>query len=101
MEFNLDTFVDKILEEQEIVGISEEVYAQLKQDLLGRTEDMINAEILRHMPEDALPEFEKILETGTDDDVQTFCASKIPNLDTVVAEALIQVRALYLTKTEG
>ncbi len=101
MEFNLDTFVDKILEEQEIVGVSEEVYAQLKQDLLARTEDMINAEILRHMPEDALAEFEKILETGTDDEVQAFCASKIANLDTVVAEALIQVRALYLTKTEG
>jgi hypothetical protein len=101
MEYSLDSFIDRLLVENGIEGLSDEVMEQLKSDLKERAEDMINAEILANMPESALSEFENKLDKGTDEEVQAFCRTHIENFDEVVAGGLIKLKKAYLTNIAG
>jgi hypothetical protein len=99
MEYTIDSFVESLLIKKGVTGLSDEVFAQMKEDLIERAEDMINAEILANMPENCLEEFDKLLDEGDSDKIQIFCAEKIPNLDEVTAGALINLHKLYLASS--
>lgn len=96
MEYSIDSFVDQLLIEKGVTDLPVEVMEQMRNDLKDRAEDVINAEILAHMPEDALSEFEKKLDSGTDEEIQTFCRIHIEGLDGVVAQGLIKLKKSYL-----
>lgn len=96
MEYTLIAFVDKLLEEKGVSGLPTEVMDQLRNDLITRAENIINAEIFAHMPKEALEEFEKILDTEDEDTIRIFCSKHIPNMDEVVAGALMKLKNIYL-----
>ncbi len=50
--------------------------------------DRINESILRNIDDDKLPEFEQILEEGSEEKVKAFIKEHIPNLAYVVTKAL-------------
>ncbi len=96
MDVSIEQFVERLIQEKGIGDVPDAVLQQLKADLQERAEDMINAEILAHMPPEALSTFEEMLDTSTDEDVQAFCREKIPNLDAVIGQALLSLQQLYV-----
>ncbi len=96
-QHDLETFVEKLISEKaEFKDLEPEILEQVKADLLGRIEDRIKAAIVSNIPEDLLPEFEKIAESGTDEEVQSFCEKTIPNLPQIIASELVVFKQSYL-----
>lgn len=95
---DLHSFIDKLVsEKREFEGLEPEVIKQIKSDLLERLEDRINALIVNNIPEDKISEFEKISGSGTDEEVQSFCAENIPELEQLIASELIVFKQTYLS----
>lgn len=92
----LDQFVDKLLEEAKLPDLAPEVIAQMKSDLLSRVEDRINAALISHMDAEQMKQFDQLLEANSDSEVQQFLKDAIPDLETVIATALISFRSTYL-----
>lgn len=96
---NLETFVDKLLEEKkEFKDLDPETINQIKSDLLGRVENRINATIVSNLPAGKIDEFNKLLESEkSDQEVQTFAEKNIPDLAQLIATELIVFRQTYLS----
>ena len=92
----LEEFIDKLVEEKGLLGLDGDVLNQVKEDLLDRLEDRINAAILENMPEGKMKEFDALLDGANEKEIQEFCSDNIENLDDVIAEALIRFREAYL-----
>ena len=97
MEQVLEQFVSRLVEEKGFPELEPEVLQQIKADLGERAENRIHAAILEHMPEGRLEEFEKKLDMGNAEEVQTFCRENVPDFDEVVAGALMDFRRVYLS----
>lgn len=95
-QLNIDQFVDRLVEEKGFEGVESEVLEQIKKDLKVRVENRINASILEHMPSERLEELEKLLDDGSQEKIQAFCEKHIPDLPSVIANALIGFRQIYL-----
>ena len=89
-------FVDKLLEEKGTDGLDPDVVAQMKQDLLARVEDTVNASVLELLPPEKLPELNDLLDKGTDQEVSDFYNANIPNFPEELARVLFGFRSLYL-----
>src|SRR3989338_1547769 len=70
MEQILEQYVDRLIEEKGLPVMDAEELAQINSDLSDRLEDRFNASILEHMPSHKLEEFEKILDTGSAEEIQ-------------------------------
>jgi uncharacterized membrane protein YheB (UPF0754 family) len=92
----LKVFVSRLLEEKQIKDVEPEILEQLKADLMDRVEDRINMVILKNLPEESLGQFEKLLETDNEGEVQAFCQQQIPNLQELIAAELLAFRKTYL-----
>jgi hypothetical protein len=97
MQDILNQFVDKLVEEKRLLGLDPEVLKQVKADLGDRLENRVNAALLDNMPPEKVQEFEKMIDSdASDKEVQEFCRSNIPDLDSVVAGALMEFKRVYL-----
>lgn len=97
MNYDINTFVDELIEAKNLVGIDGQVLDQMKKDLLDRVENRINAVIATNMPESAQDEFEKLVDSdSSDEEVTKFCSEKIPNLTELISTDLVQFRSVYL-----
>ena len=72
---------------------------QLRDDLVVRVENITNSLVLENMPKDKMDDFEKILDSGNEKDVQEFCKLNIPNMEELVSTGLLKLRSLYLSDT--
>ena len=93
---SIELFINRLVEEKKFKDLTPEVTDQIKEDLRKRVEDRVNAAILNNLPEDKLAEFEKLVEKGDLEEVQTFCSKNIPELDQVIAAALLEFRKIYI-----
>lgn len=93
---SLDVFVDRLIEEKELIGLDTEVLAQVKTDLLDRVEDRVNATIVEHIPVDKLDYFEQLVNRSDQKEIQSFCHRNIPGLDEIIAKELVDFRNTYL-----
>ncbi len=92
----LDQFVDRLLQEKKLADSDPEVMAQLHEDLASRVESHINAAILSQMPPEHLEEFTNVLDVGDGDKIWEFCKKHVSDVDSVVAQALLDFRNNYL-----
>lgn len=93
---SLDQFMDKLLQEKQLPELSPEVMAEMKSDLMSRVEDRINAQLIASMNPDQLAAFTNLLEEDNDQKTQEYLKSNIPDLENVVATALLNFRNTYL-----
>ena len=89
-------FVKKLIEEKKYENIDPEVMEQIEADLVDRVEDRINATILERMPKEKMPEFEMLLNSGTPEEIQSFCEQSITDFPNVLAQAMMDFRKTYL-----
>jgi hypothetical protein len=92
----LDEFVDRLIKEKNIANVLPEVLEQMKKDLRERVDDRINVGIVKYVPPDKLANFEKLLDNGTDAEVQAFLAGAIPDFSEVIAKEFLDFRTTYL-----
>jgi hypothetical protein len=93
---NLEEFVSKLIEDKGFNEQDPEVIAQMKTDLLDRVENRINAMIVSKLNPEKLPDFEKILEIGSENEIQEFVKKEIPDIDEKVATELLAFKNIYL-----
>jgi hypothetical protein len=92
----MEQFIQQLIEEKGLDSLDAEVLAQMKKDLGDRVEAAVNVAILEKMPPEHVEEFQKVVEKGRVEVIQTFCRGHIPDLDQVVANALMRFRQTYL-----
>lgn len=92
----MNEFVERLIMEKDFENIDSEVREQIRQDLLERVEERINATILENMPTEKLEEFNALLNSANSDEIQSYCQKNISKLDEIIAESLVQFRDTYL-----
>jgi hypothetical protein len=93
---NLDEFIDQLVEAKGFDTKDPEVITQIKADLMSRLEDRINAMILRNMPEDLLSEFEQIMVSNKEGEVEAFVQKNIPDMEEKLVTELLTFKNMYL-----
>ncbi|MFA5184384.1 MAG: DUF5663 domain-containing protein [Patescibacteria group bacterium] len=93
---SLEQFVSRLLEEKKLVSLELEVLKQAKEDLLSKAEDKVKAAIFDNIPGDKLEEFSRVMEANDEAKLQSFIQAAVPNLEQVVAQALLEFRTAYL-----
>ena len=97
--YNLNTFVESLIDEKGLSYLDDNMLTEMKNDLLNRIEDRLNMIIIKNMPEANIAEFEKMMDDNkSDEELQKFCEEKIPDLGSLVAVDLAHFREVYLGK---
>lgn len=90
-------FVDRMMLEKEYPPLDDAVMAQIKEDLLDRLDDYINARIIAAMTDEQAQEFNTLLKGDpTKDEVQQFIAQCIPDGAEFISLTLLEFRREYL-----
>lgn len=89
-------FVNELVEEKGLTYLEDDVLDQLKADLSERVNRWIDAAILNNVPEAALGDFEKLLDSEDEQKTSAFIKEQIPNLDQVIATELLKFKQMYL-----
>ena len=96
-EYTLESFIDKLIDDQQFASLDAEVRAQLHSDLMSRAEDYINAALLMALSDDDRKEFEQLVEKNSEaGELQSYLNTHIENPSEVVAAALIKFREAYV-----
>ncbi len=93
---NLEEFVDRLIQDKGFKEEDPDVAAQMKMDLLDRVENRINAMILSKINPEKLADFKKVLDDGTEEQIQEFVKNEIPDIDEKVAMELLTFKNIYL-----
>ena len=94
---DLKSYVSWVIDQKpELKDTPADVKAELQKQFEERLENLVNAAILAEVPESELEHFQRLLNHGTEEDIQKFCDQVVPNLDEVVARVLVQFRNEYL-----
>lgn len=92
----LEEFIGKLVEEKGFDTTDEEVITQIKADLLSRFEDRVNAMIINNVPEEMLGDFEKVADSGNDDEMEAFIKKNVPDFEEKLATEMISFKSMYL-----
>lgn len=101
MEQNaLGEFINQLLDEKQLSGVTDDVREQLVEDLSEKLLDQINRAVIDEFSDTQVDEFNALLDTPDVDDqkIQTFIASSGVNVQTVAGRTMLRFRELYLGK---
>jgi len=93
----IEAFVARLVLERKYPSMDSRVREELTRDLTLRVEKYVTMSIVAKLPSERLPEFQKLMEEGDNDEtVAAFCKEHVPHLDEVTATALLRFRDTYL-----
>lgn len=93
----LEEFAENLLMEKDLRNIDEPTLRQMREDLVDRLEQVTNRVVVNNIPEEKLPEFEKMIDEGAKpSDVQDFISNNVKDLGPKLTEAYFDFRRLYL-----
>lgn len=99
MDFNykdeLGKFVDVLMEHKDYETLDEEMREEMKDKLISRAEMYINAEIINTLTPEQIEILNPILEGNDPVKIQEFLHENIPNMESVIAQALIKFGQIY------
>lgn len=94
---NLDQFIDKLIEEKGFVDLLPDVKEQLKADISKRLDDFIAARVIATLSNEDLKTFETMLKDGkSQEEIQQFTATHIPDFTEFLTNVLLEFRGVYL-----
>lgn len=94
---DLREFVTSIINEKGISVTSDEVKEQLVDDMMHRLLDIIDKEVLNTMSDQDVDKLNQMLDEGeSDETVQAFIASVVPEVSQIIARTTIRFRNAYL-----
>jgi TIR domain len=94
----LTEFIQQIMAEQDIpADLHHEVREQYEADLTERAMNLINRRLIEAMPDQTVEHFNALLDSDpTSQAIQEFVQYNVPNREYVTAQALLELRRLYL-----
>lgn len=93
----ITAFLERLLDDGGMREVEPEVRAQMLTDLRARLQNALFATFITKLPEADLPAFNALVEEKAPlERVQEFLATRIKNLETVVANALLDFRKQYV-----
>ena len=94
----LSLFIEQMFRDNQMETdkIPPEVAEQMKSDMRERLDDRINLAILDAMPPEKVEEFDRLMASASDQELQTFCQKNIPQYEAVLANAMVNFRQIYL-----
>ena len=93
----IEEFIDLLVLEKGFDTKDQAILDQIKSDLTSRFEDRINAMIITNLSEDLLPEFEKLLDSNNQEEINTFLKKHIPGIEEKLASEMLQFKNMYLS----
>lgn len=94
---NIEEFVDRLIVDRGFNEQDPEIIEQMKLDLIDRIENRINAMIVSKLDPEKLSDFEKLLDNGSEEEIQNFVKSNISDIDQKVAAELLTFKNIYLS----
>jgi hypothetical protein len=94
----LDRFINQILDEKQLSGVTPEVRVQLVADLKERLLDQINRALITALPEEKIVEFNLLLddETASDEAIRQFITNSGVDVQKVTLQTMLRFSELYL-----
>ncbi len=89
-------FLEACLWEKGIKDIDPKVKEDMILDLAPRLQDWLWQAVFSRMPEEALPEW-KNLEKNDSETIWNFFRAKLPNLDQIMEDAMVEFKNIYVS----
>lgn len=90
-------FLEQVLDDGGMKDVEPGLKGQMLQDLRTRLQNNLFATIVTKLPEEDLPAFEALVsKPAPQADVQQFIRQRLPNLDQLLAEAMLNFRKQYV-----
>lgn len=95
---NLGEFIDQLIKDKNVSGLTDEVREVLAEDLTQRLVDQIDRAVIEALPEEKAVELSEKLddENFGDSEVEAFVASSGVDVQKVALETALRFRDLYL-----
>lgn len=93
---SLETYIDHLLEEKGLQNMEPSVLSEMKNDLIERITERLNAEMIAALPQDKIAELNELMDGGNAEEVRSFLETNVPDFDNVLARTLMEFRATYL-----
>lgn len=102
-EDELDTFINQILEEKNVTGLTDQVRETLVEDLKDRLLEQVNQAIIEALPEGKIDEMNALLddESTSDQQLQSFIETSGVDVNKVTTKTMLSFAELYLGKPQG
>ena len=92
-----DVYLDKILMSAHGTEVPETLLQEMKQDLYGRLQNHLLVCYMQAIPDDQSEALHELVAGNpNEEEVQKFFEAHIPNHETVVADALLEFRDVYV-----
>lgn len=93
----ITVFLERMLDDGGMKDVEPGVRQQMLTDLRSRLQHALFAAFVTKLPEADLPAFDALVEEKASlERIQSFLKSKIPNLDTLIADTLLAFRKQYV-----
>lgn len=98
MEEQLIPFVDDLLKQKNLSGMTEDVYMQLRSDMAHDLRQQIDRALIEALPDDKLDEFNGLISNSetTEADLQQFMVDSGIDSVTIIARTMNRFREFYL-----
>jgi hypothetical protein len=95
--YTLDDFAETLIKDKQYTTITPGTYDELKLDILQRVHDYLLAKTIEKLTDDQAKELNELLKTQpSDEKIQGFIASAIPDSVSFIGDTLFQFRQIYL-----
>lgn len=94
---SLEEFVDRLLEEKKLPDLPEAVIGEMRQDLVKRLNDTINAKVIAAMDDEQVEKFNQMLkDNAPDEEIQKYVESTLDEPENFIAGVMLEFRRSYL-----
>ncbi len=95
-EEKLREFATNLVKQKNFQGLDGETFNNLVDDVYDRLEERVNAVIMANLPPEKLEDLDKLMESGSKEELSDFCEKNVPNLQNVITEALVEFQKTYM-----
>lgn len=92
----LEQFIERLIEEKGLVHLEPEVLAEVREDLMTRVNERLNAEMVAALPEGKVDELNVLIDKDDEGAIRDFFMTNVPNVQDVFARTLMDFRSAYL-----
>jgi hypothetical protein len=91
-------FLEKIIDEKKYQNLNPKLKEDMVLSLFSRLEAFLLTDIAKHLPDKDAKELNRMMENGeaSQEKVQLFFQERIKNINEVVAQSMLEFRAIYL-----
>jgi len=95
----LYAFLDSCLFDKGIKDIPDSLKEQMIADLADRLQQWLMQSVFQHLPEEAAPDMEKLIDGGaSQDEIMGFLQTRVPGINKIFEQEMAKFKQAYLGK---